>query len=130
MYCFDLDTNKWEKIQYLNNAPSPRGGHTVFSIDKKIYIYGGWNSESQFNNTIVFDLTTSEWSDPDIYNDTARWNHCAVMVKAIPSCKYFIFGGESSDFPEGGPRNFGHCVNSTCYLDIETMKWSNISTED
>lgn len=52
------------------------------------------------------------------------------MVEAIPSWKYFIFGGETGDFPEGGPRNFGNCVNTACYLDIETMHWTTIQPED
>jgi dynein heavy chain len=102
----------------------------MFSIDRKIYVYGGWNSENQFNNIILFDLDTQEWTDPDIYNEVPRWNHSAIMVEAIPSWKYFIFGGESGDFPEGGPRNFGNCVNSSCYLDIETMHWTTMAMED
>jgi dynein heavy chain len=130
LYAFDLDTQQWEKIEYANNAPEPRGGHTLFSIGRKIYVYGGWNSESQYNNVITFNLDTLEWYDPDIYNDIPRWNHSAIMVEAIPSWKYFIFGGEAGEFPEGGPRHFGHCVNSTCYLDIETMHWTNVLTED
>jgi dynein heavy chain, axonemal len=46
LYCFDLDTQQWEKLEYANNAPEPRGGHTMFAIGRTIYIYGGWNSES------------------------------------------------------------------------------------
>jgi len=52
------------------------------------------------------------------------------MVHAIPSWKYFIFGGEVGDFPEGGPRNFGSTCNSACYLDIDTLTWSTVHTED
>jgi len=130
MYAFDLEEQTWEKIEYANNAPDARGGHTLFSIGRKVYVYGGWNSETQFNNVIVFNLDTKEWYDPDIYNDIPRWNHSAMMVEAIPSWKYFVFGGESGEFPEGGPRHFGHCVNSACYLDIETMHWTSITTED
>ena len=130
LYSFDLDTHQWEKIEFANNAPEPRGGHTMFSIDRKIYIYGGWNSENQFTNTISFNLDTSEWYDPDIYNEAPRWNHSAIMVEAIPSWKYFIFGGETGDFPEGGPRHFGNFTNSACYLDIETMRWTTIMPED
>lgn len=81
--------------------PEGRGGHSLFAIDDKLYSYGGWNSETQYNNVIIFDLNTQEWSDPDIYNDVSRWNHSAVMVEAIPSWKYFIFGGESTNFNEG-----------------------------
>jgi dynein heavy chain len=130
LYSFDLDTQSWEKIESANNPPEARGGHTLFSIGRKIYSYGGWNSENQFNNIVVFNLDTNEWYDPDIYNDIPRWNHCAIMVEAIPSWKYFIFGGETGDFPEGGPRHFGHCTNSACFLDIETMHWTNLQPED
>lgn len=52
------------------------------------------------------------------------------MVEAIPSWKYFIFGGECGDFPEGGPRHFGHTVNSTCVLDIETKHWTTLQMDD
>lgn len=52
------------------------------------------------------------------------------MVEAIPSWKYFIFGGESTDFHEGATRSFGTVVNSACYLDIETLKWSTIHPEN
>ena len=102
-----MSTETWEKIEYVNKEPDPRGGHSMFGIGRKIFVYGGWNSENQFTNTISFDLDTKEWYDPDIYNETSRWNHCAIMVEAIPSWKYFIFGGETGDFPEGGPRHFG-----------------------
>jgi dynein heavy chain, axonemal len=52
------------------------------------------------------------------------------MVEAIPSWKYFIFGGETGEFPEGGPRNFGQYTNSAAFLDIDTLRWSNIFLED
>ena len=66
----------------------------MFSIGKYLYVYGGWNNESQYNNVLRFDLETKEWYDPDIYNEIPRWNHSSFMVHAIPSWKYFIFGGE------------------------------------
>lgn len=56
LYCFDLETQHWEKLEAANNSPDPRGGHTMFAIGRKIYIYGGWNSESQYNNIITYDL--------------------------------------------------------------------------
>ena len=95
-----------------------------------MYSYGGWNSESQFTNLIVFDLNTCEWSDPDIFNGTARWNHCAMMVEAIPSWKYFIFGGESTDFGEAQPRTFGQNVNTSCFMDLANYQWQEIQPED
>mmetsp|Transcript_7679 Transcript_7679/g.7086 ORF Transcript_7679/g.7086 Transcript_7679/m.7086 type:complete len:306 (+) Transcript_7679:36-953(+) len=126
LYSLDLDTQQWERLDPVNNPPDPRGGHSMFAIGRMIYIYGGWNSESQYNNIIMFDLDKLEWSDPDIYNEIPRWNHSSIMVEAIPSWKYFIFGGESGEFAEGGSREFGGCVNTSCYLDLETMRWTTI----
>lgn len=60
LYTFDLDTNTWDKIEYdeKSNSPDPRGGHTMFAIDKYLYVYGGWNNEAQYNNILRFDLET------------------------------------------------------------------------
>ena len=94
MWCFNLSTGLWSSIEYVNTACDPRAGHSLFAIGQKIYVYGGWNLESQFNDIAVFNLSTREWTIPDIFNESPRWNFSAVMVEAIPSWKYFIFGGE------------------------------------
>lgn len=75
-------------------------------------------------------METKEWYDPDIIFDIPRWNHSAIMVEAIPSWKYFIFGGEVGDFPEGGPRHFGVQSATAAYLDIESMNWTTMDPED
>lgn len=131
LYTFDIKTYEWEKIEH-NSAKEPdaKGGHSSFAIGTKLYVYGGWNSEAQFNTLFRFDTETKEWYDTDITNEIPRWNHASMMVEAIPSWKYFVFGGEAGDFPEGGPRHFGEFVNTACYLDIETMSWTTVRTED
>jgi len=121
LFCFDLETETWEKIQPKNNSPDGRGGHSVFASDNKIYVYGGWNSEQQYNNILIFDMNNQEWSDPDIYNHTPRWNHCSVLVEAIPTWKFFIFGGECAEYNEGAARSFGEYMNSSCFLDLGTV---------
>lgn len=117
-------------MQGLQPLPPGRGGHSIFVYDDKLYSYGGWNAESNYNNVIVFDLETKEWNDPDIYNEVARWNHSAIMVEAIPSWKYFIMGGESANFHEVQPRAFGATVDTACFLDIKELKWSTVMPEN
>lgn len=129
LYTFDLASQEWAKIVPKNNPPEGRGGHSVLANEGKIFIYGGWNSEMQFNNMIMFDLEKEEWSDPDIYNGVHRWNHCSVLVEAIPTWKFFIFGGECAEYNEGTPRTFGEYVNSSCYLDLGTMKWTTYASD-
>lgn len=129
LYSFDLTTHEWNKIVPSNNPPDGRGGHSLLANDGKLYVYGGWNSEQQYNNMIQFNLEKNEWSDPDIYNGVHRWNHSSILVEAIPNWKFFIFGGECSEYNEGVTRTFGEYVNSSCYLDLGTMRWTTYASD-
>jgi dynein heavy chain, axonemal len=129
LYSFDLTNETWEKHVSNNNAPDGRGGHSLFASDDKIYIYGGWNAEMQFNNVWVFNLETKEWTDPDIYNEIPRWNHCSALVEAIPTWKFFIFGGECAEYQEGTARSFGAYVNTSCILDLGTLRWNTFASD-
>lgn len=112
-----------------NAPPEGRGGHSLFANENKLYIYGGWNSEMQYNNLCVFDLEKHEWSDPDIFNEIPRWNHSSVLIEAIPTWKFFVFGGEQAEYQEGVARTFGQYVNSSCYLDLGILKWTNFASD-
>lgn len=58
-----------------------------------------------------------------------RWNHCSVLVEAIPTWKFFIFGGEAHEYQEGVARCFGNAVNTSCYLDIGSMQWNEFASD-
>ena len=76
-------------------------------------------------------MEKKEWYEPDILNNVPRWNHCSVLVEAIPNWKFFIFGGECAEYNEGNPRAFGDYVNSSCFLDLipENMKWRDYASD-
>lgn len=78
---------------------------------------------------LVFDLLKKEWSDPDVYNEVHRWNHCSVLVEAIPTWKFFIFGGECAEYNEGTARAFGNYVNSSCVLDLGNVRWTTYASD-
>jgi dynein heavy chain len=52
-----------------------------------------------------------------------------VLVEAIPTWKFFIFGGECAEYNEGTPRAFGEYVNSSCFLDLGTVKWTTYASD-
>jgi dynein heavy chain len=83
----------------------------------------------QFNNVWIFNLKTKEWTDPDIFNGIHRWNQTGVLVEAIPTWKFFIFGGEEAEYKEGEPRAFGEYVNSSCYLDMGENIWTKYASD-
>ena len=40
-WSFDIGTSAWHKVEYKNSPCKSRGGHSIFAVGTKIYIYGG-----------------------------------------------------------------------------------------
>lgn len=121
LFSFDCKTEKWSCVSAGGVAPKPRGSHTacLLPCGKKIFIYGGWSSITQFNTYYIFDTEKQEWVDLDAPEEIPRWNHSAVLVPALPEYKLFVFGGSRGDFEEGSDRHFGEFLNKVTYMDIE-----------
>ena len=89
---------------------------------------------SMYSNCYQFDTDKKEWSEIEIPQLTPRWNHCSVLVKALPEYKIFIFGGSTGYFEEGTARNFGTLTESIIYMnikdEIKKSRWLTVSPED
>ena len=137
IHSYDCETQEWSKIDPLGSAPRERGGHTANLLPNcnQIFIYGGWNSVTQFENFFIFDCDNKEWIDLDASNrDIPRWSHSAVMVPALPQWKLFIYGGSHEAFEEGTKRSFANLSNQAMYINIEgelkKSKWIGFELED
>lgn len=51
------------KIELEGSLPSPRAAHSANIIGNKLYIFGGWNGFSAFNDVFAMDLETYTWSE-------------------------------------------------------------------
>lgn len=126
----DLNTWQWTRIEAAGQVPEPRSGHSACVVDNKLMIFGGWSSHMQFNNCHCFNPETNEWADMEKTYGIPRWNHSAIFVEAIPSCKYFIFGGSTGEFEEGQHRSLGKLSEEIFFFDLASKKFSSIQLED
>ena len=77
----------------------------------------------------MYDIEGNKWIDLEISHDIPRWYHSGIMVASIPSWKYFIFGGSTGNFEEGGNRT-GSVMSDDCFvLDMNSHQWQNIVLE-
>lgn len=98
VYFFDCETSEWTKVEYQGGVPpEARGGHSsmVLTDKEQLIIYGGWSSTGQFADIHAFDLVKHTWSNPDINLEVPRWYHSTICIPAIPSWKFFVFGGST-----------------------------------
>ena len=130
VYALDLETWTWKKLETSGNIPEARLSHVACAIGHKLLIFGGRSPSSQFNNCYTFDTTTNEWHDLELWYGIPRWNMSAVYVEAIPSDKFFIFGGSVGEFDEGAQRNLGTMTNEIFVLDKNSMKIHAVEPEE
>lgn len=127
VHVFSFISNKWESILCTGNPPSARSGHGSAATEGKMYIFGGWNSETQFNDLFVLDVATKDWSDLDLSWSSPRWNLSMTLVKGLPNDKIFVFGG----CVEGEGRSLGILDNVVGVLDLaKTMTWDEPVVEE
>lgn len=83
---YNILSGTWETVTHV---PTPRYHAGIVSIGKKIYLIGGFRSESMFDkdNAAIecYDLATNTWSTLEKYPQDI-WEHtCATLY--IPKCR-------------------------------------------
>lgn len=132
LHCLDLDSYVWQELETSGDAPDPRSGHQLLSVeDRVLYLMGGWNANRQFDDVHVFDIGTKTWSQPESASGEEnfgppRWNFAAVAVFAVPFWKIFMFGGNSGDLVDGTPT--GVYQNDLQVLECGADVWKRPDT--
>jgi len=120
----DTSTLTWSVPKTTGDIPEGRSGHTLTSIGRKVYLYGGgvWNERegwvSKFNDLHVLDTDTMIWSKVQCKGtiDAATFPISFAVGRFL-----FIFGG-------GSKAN--QCVTNDLYcLDTATYTWTMPSVE-
>lgn len=120
----DTVTMTWSRPKTTGTAPCARSGHTLTSIGKKLYLFGGgvWNEREgwvhKFNDLYILDTETLHWTKPECQGkiDTSTFPISFAVGRFL-----FIFGGGSKPL---------HSVTNDLYiLDTATLTWSSPSSE-
>ncbi|CAK9103509.1 Dynein alpha chain [Durusdinium trenchii] len=128
VWALNLDSFRWTELLCHGNPPAPRSGHCAFQKDGFVYIFGGWNGESQFNDLFMLDVENKDWSDVDLNWSVPRWNMAVQLVEAIPSWRVFVFGGSADRHGEG--RTMGSYDRELGVLDLgDERSWLSLSPE-
>jgi len=95
----------------------------MFYYRDKIYIFGGWNQSNSYNNMIIYNPEKDAWETTGIVQESIyRWNHCGIEVDAVPSWKYFLFGGSVSGYvDETKTRVRVKCANDVWVSDLDAQ---------
>lgn len=111
----------WELLDCQGEVPQSRSGHTCALYNNRyLYIFGGFDGSSCFDDLYVLDLETRLWRRIEAGGDrpSGRASHSAVTDQLAGVM--YIFGGSGSHFGYTNKRDL-------CEFCFETECWRLLS---
>lgn len=107
----------WEFVNVDGEVPQSRSGHTC-SLHKNrfLYVFGGFDGSSCFDDLYVLDLETRRWRQIEAGGDrpSGRASHSAVTDELTGAM--YIFGGSGSHFGYTNKRDLSEfCFETECW---------------
>ncbi|VDN07780.1 unnamed protein product [Thelazia callipaeda] len=106
MYCFDPKTISWSLVPCRGEIPPARDGHSAVVLDDTLYMFGGFEEQSQR----YFSLFFPRWRD----------FHTACIINR----KMYVFGGRSDLLSEFHSSQ-DYYSNALKVLNLETYRWED-----
>lgn len=94
---FDTETNCWLNKPSAKLLPEGRWGHSAFAYNGELYITGGWNGNTFFNNLQKFSPETFSWKQvkpkrKDRRDPRPKWM-CGMCCCMVGDCIVIHGGG-------------------------------------
>ena len=98
VHIFNLNNKRWISLNIDKTFPSIRHGHVMINQDDKdIYVHGGMNGDSIFDDLWKLDLKTITWTEVQFNKDRpypeARAAHSGIFINN----NLYIYGGIGSN---------------------------------
>ncbi|KAF4656466.1 Kelch motif [Perkinsus chesapeaki] len=86
---------RWIKVLTSGQAPSARACHSLSRLNKKLFMFGGYDGQKCFNDIDVLDLETMTWIQPNICGQPPMARNAHTMT--VVGTKLYLFGGHSGN---------------------------------
>lgn len=90
LFEFNIPRAHWSRID-AENQPSVRTDHSCIMYEASLYIFGGFDARSRFQDLHQYNIDDREWVEipPEGNTPMGRFGHSAVVCKS----GMFVFGG-------------------------------------
>mmetsp|Transcript_85667 Transcript_85667/g.239358 ORF Transcript_85667/g.239358 Transcript_85667/m.239358 type:complete len:792 (+) Transcript_85667:172-2547(+) len=113
LFEFHIPRAHWTRIE-MSRRPSVRTDHSCVVYDTSLYIFGGFDGRSRFQDLHKYSIEDNEWEEiPQSYNTPmGRFGHTAVTYQT----GMFVFGGWN-----------GHDTLDDLYeFSVTTSQWFSV----
>ncbi|XP_068444025.1 kelch repeat-containing protein isoform X2 [Clinocottus analis] len=117
LYIFDPHLSIWYQPIVTGDTPTPRSGHSACVMqERKIYVFGGWDTPVCYNDMYMLDLGLMEFSAVKTTGKAPSprsWHGSAVLSDT----KFLIHGG----------YNGNNALSDAFIFDIDTHNWTEVT---
>ncbi|KAI8006119.1 Protein GLUTELIN PRECURSOR ACCUMULATION 3 [Camellia lanceoleosa] len=118
----DTDIWQWSELTSFGDLPSPRDFAAASAIgNRKIVMYGGWDSKKWLSDVYVLDTISLEWMELSVSGSLPppRCGHTATMVEK----RLLVYGGRGGGGPIMGDL---WALKGLIEEENETPGWTNL----
>jgi len=93
---FSTESNSWYTPITTGEIPAGRSGHSACMLDRKLYIFGGWDTTQCFNDIHVLDLGIMNFVHQSTYGSVPSpriWHASQLLSDNKRFCIYGGFNG-------------------------------------
>ena len=74
---YNTETMYWDRLNSTGSIPSPRGGHSMYVLGTKVYLFGGATASLYYNDLYEYDALLDHWRllEPQSKMPVGRNNH-------------------------------------------------------
>lgn len=98
LWNYHIPKKTWSKVS-VSGGPSPRSGHRMIALKKKLFVFGGFYdtgiSYKYYNDVWCFSLDTYTWNEIKPAGFLVPAPRSAACMTATPDGKILIWGGYS-----------------------------------
>ncbi|CAK8692263.1 kelch domain-containing protein 3-like [Clavelina lepadiformis] len=125
LYCFNTEHFKWSKVKVKGDIPCGRDGHAMCVANGNIYVFGGFEVDTnRFSNDLfMLDMSTLAWQRiSDEFNRCPSWRDFHTMTTC--GDHIYVFGGRCNQHQSHYSQLDEFYDNTLMVFDTKMKSWS------
>ncbi|XP_075044627.1 kelch domain-containing protein 1-like [Mixophyes fleayi] len=92
LHIFNPQHEIWYQPIVLGNKLSARSGHSACLLNRKLYIFGGWDTPACYNDLYLLDVSLMQFAPVEV-NGSSPTPRCWHSAANLSDSSFLIFGG-------------------------------------
>jgi len=122
LWAYNFQTQKWIEMPCRGNAPSPRSRMRMIEWDEKLFMFGGWDKTSHFEDLFQYDIASGIWTKMNIgdsHDDSFKiGQHSMTCHDNI----LYIFGGYNAKLKKSTNDLYSYRLGRSSSAEIISKK--------